>query len=125
MKREEKLATLILLEAEALKECKEITSGIALAEELTRDAIALAQLVNNKKEERMRKVIDIMTKQPLEELPFSKEAAAEVLEHLMKYKEMERPSMVMGEHIILRDLFKFIESNSGMTVMEVLEKRKA
>lgn len=55
MTREVRLANLILLEAEALKQCKSLVDSLALAEELTKDAIELAKLVNNKKENVCRK----------------------------------------------------------------------
>ncbi len=39
-----KLANNVLIEAEAIKECENSTGKIALAEELTKDAIELAKL---------------------------------------------------------------------------------
>lgn len=44
MSRSTKLANLILAEIESLKETQDVSSLLALAEELTRDARALAEL---------------------------------------------------------------------------------
>ena len=48
-----KLARLILIETESLRECTDIVGALALAEELTRDAVALAKLIEMEEEQRM------------------------------------------------------------------------
>lgn len=73
----------------------------------------------------MPKVIDIMTGEALEVLPFDKGQAENILAHLMTYKKLPESAMSFGEHVIMRDLIKFIENNSGANVIEVLERNSA
>lgn len=49
MTRKQKLAELILLEAEALSTAQGVDNQVTLAEELTKDAIALAKLVQEER----------------------------------------------------------------------------
>lgn len=73
----------------------------------------------------MAKVINIVTRQEETELPFSADSAKEVLTYLMEYKALNRTSMDIGEHIILRDVIKFIENASGVNVVQMIEERIA
>jgi hypothetical protein len=50
MQRKLKLAKLILIEAEGLEEAKEISSKLNLAEELHKDAVELAKLIQQEEE---------------------------------------------------------------------------
>lgn len=64
------------------------------------------------------KVIDIMTGEALESLPFDREQAAEILKVLIFYKDGQMP---FSEINMIRSLMKFVESNSGVLVSEVIE----
>lgn len=124
MNNDKKLANLILLEAESLRECSSLSGSLVLAEELTKDAIALAKLTLIKSEESMNNVIDIMTGEPLEVLPFDKEQAEQVLAYLLNYK-IDEAQVNFGERYMLNTIMKFIENNSSANSMEILNRKKA
>jgi hypothetical protein len=116
MDRKDKLSKLILIEAETLKEAKGLTGSVNLAEEITKDAIALATIVqeeiNPKQEERkMAKVISISTRQEVTELPFNEKDATKAIEALIKAK--------IADPVMFARLLNFITNNSGVSAFGV------
>ena len=72
----------------------------------------------------MNKVICIVTRRPQEEHNFHPSYIPEIMLHLLKYKENNRSSMSFAEHLVMNDLMKFLENNSGLTITEVLENKE-
>jgi hypothetical protein len=112
MDRKEKLSKLILMEVEALKEAKGVTESCALAEEITKDAIALATIVQEEinptqEERKMAKVISISSRQEITELPFNEKDAAKAIEALIKAK--------IADPVMFSRLLNFIQNNSGVS----------
>ena len=121
-----KLAKNILIEFEAITVSTSVDASLMLAEIITRDAKRLAEIIQEEhKGDSMSKVINIVTRQEEVEPPFNPEYAKELLAYLLEYKNTSRSSMVFSEHVIMRDLIKFLENNSGVNCIEMLEERTA
>lgn len=125
MNRKEKLANLILLETEALEQADGVTNILNLAQEIQKDAVELAKIIlEEQKGGRMRKVIDIMTREPLKELIFDKATAEELIEYLLNYKS-EIAVIDYNERYMVHQVLKFIENASGASAEEVLQRKGA
>lgn len=72
----------------------------------------------------MSKVINILTRIEKTELPFEKAAAEQVLKYLVDYKQNNRSGINDQEITLIAEVLKFIESNSGIDLLEIFEKRK-
>lgn len=73
----------------------------------------------------MSNVINFFTKTAQMSLPFEENSSKQILSYLMEYKANNRESMSLDEHIIMRDLIKFIENNSGVNSCQMIEESKA
>jgi hypothetical protein len=122
MNKKLKLAKLILMEFESLKEVSNLEYGLTLAQELTKDAIALAVLIEE--EENMNKIIDMITRQPMEEPAYHRSYAMDIMSYIMEYKADKKDEVSFAEHLVLKDLLKSLENNSGVSIQEVLENKK-
>jgi hypothetical protein len=69
----------------------------------------------------MSKVINIKTKQPMEGLPFDKEIAEGILEHIFSYKISDE-NVTLQERTMVHEIIAFIENNSGIKSLDVLDK---
>lgn len=73
----------------------------------------------------MSKVICIVTRLEITELPLDQAGAKDLLTHLMEYKELNRASMSFGEHMVMAQLIRMVESNSGINVCEFVQEMAA
>jgi hypothetical protein len=70
------------------------------------------------------KIIDMMygtENRELDSLPFGKEMAEQLIEYIIQYN-IDKPEVNFGERYMVNMVLKYIENNSGVSTMEILEK---
>lgn len=68
------------------------------------------------------KVISILTKKELTQLPFDKDAALAIIGHLTKFKEKDFNKFTMAEKFIMGAVIKYVANASGATPKELYIK---